>query len=64
LGNRLFPFSEWASDSPDSTADGGQLRAQLATGEPDSDIQTLDQEIEGSNPSSPATPQHLALTIG
>jgi hypothetical protein len=31
--------------------------------EPDSDQQTLDQEIEGSNPSSPANPQDTGLNV-
>ena len=44
-------------------ANGGLPHAQMAAREPDSDRQTLDQEIEGSNPSSPAnttTPSGLA----
>jgi hypothetical protein len=66
-GNRLFPFLEWASDSfrdghlthPDSVADGGLPHAQIAAREPDSGQLTLDQEIEGSNPSSPASSSYL-----
>jgi hypothetical protein len=39
---------------PDSAADRGPPHAQNAAHEADSGQQTLDQEIEGSNPSSPA----------
>jgi hypothetical protein len=60
IGNRLFPFSEWASDSfrdghlthPDSAADGGPPHAQNAAREPDSGEQTLDQAKPLPHPSS------------
>jgi hypothetical protein len=77
-GNRLFPFSEWASNSfrdghlthPDSAVDRGPPHAQIAAREADSGQQTLDQEIEGPNPSSPASyptgsdPRALHTTSG
>jgi hypothetical protein len=56
----LTHFGDGQLTHPDSAADGGPPHAQIVAREPDSDQQTLDREIEGSNPSSPAKPQTTA----